>query len=166
LMNYGMLLGGLDRLWKVASDTAGRVAGSPDSFNGRVSKSSKLSLVSMPIVGDPYPRNLLSHLFRLAAHLQRVIHLHGIQHQFPHQRVPPPSLRLAVVQRDQRFVQETTRCSHRYFRECLVHGRSGKAKSRAQLAGMEEERRILRDTMCDSRDTLCGVDGAVRMARL
>lgn len=40
IMNYGMLLGGLDRLWKVASDTAGRIAGSPDSFNGRVSRSS------------------------------------------------------------------------------------------------------------------------------
>ena len=36
--SYGMLLGGLDKLWSFASNTAGRLVQSPDSFKGRVSR--------------------------------------------------------------------------------------------------------------------------------
>jgi hypothetical protein len=36
--SYGMLLGGLDKLWSFASNTAGRLVRSPDSFAGRVSQ--------------------------------------------------------------------------------------------------------------------------------
>ncbi|KAG7531053.1 hypothetical protein FFLO_04608 [Filobasidium floriforme] len=34
--SYGMLLGGLDKLWSFASNTAGRLVRSPDSFGGRL----------------------------------------------------------------------------------------------------------------------------------